>query len=250
MLDHRTDRPAAPIDSHDSVQSARAAILASNGLVLALALWQKWPVLALLIPFLIENLVIGGFTIARLVQGAHERLPSIANGKPLDDAAVMRLVLATGFGFMYTMFNLGFFSILGGWDSFRIMFQAGGPAHENTHGTSALAVAGFALMMLIMVWHHYRAYRRSMVIDRIVPLDVTQVMLAPVMRVLVIHFSILLSGVLIMNYITGGMDGLGLDSDKLGQLLIILFMVIKTVVDLHLDSQSQAQFRRVAQAAE
>lgn len=215
-------------------------ILASNGLVLLLALWQNWPFLGLLFPFLIENFVIGGFVVARLLHGARENLPCVANGRQLDNPVVMRLVMAAGFGFVYGMFNLGFFSMLGDWSSLKAMFQVANPADESSHRASVFVVVGFIVMTLVMIWHYYQAYRRSMVIDRIVPLDITRLLVFPAIRIMVIHFSILLSGSLIITYITGGLDGTRLDANRLTQLLIVLFVVIKTAFDLWLNRQVPA----------
>lgn len=237
----RTGKQSVPeLGDREGRDGGRIGILVSNGLVLMLALSQGWWLLGLLIPYLIENLVIGWFTIRRLLHGARERLPYRTKDGHIGQSAFDRWFMATFFLGHYGLFHVGYFALLGGLATITRMFQNGDPMAGYTGSVPMLVVVGFGLMILIMFWHHHLTYRRLVTVDRVRPVELGKVMLLPYLRILPLHLSILLFGMLVVGGVAWHAQGTDLDPGLLDKAMIAIFVLLKTLIDLRFEAVSRA----------
>ncbi len=216
----------------------RAFILASNGLMLILAWWLDWTLPDLLIPYLIESLVIAWFTTRRLLHGAAEGLPYRMKGGEITTTQRDRYILTLGFAVFFGLASLLYLDLLGGMDA---VYRLLGSDRETTTGggVSRMAVVGLLMMLAMMIRHHQLAGRRWLALDRQRPVAIHKVLEAIVLRIAIVHLSILVGAATMIWFLVESYPDREWTAYVMGKSLIVLFVIGKTVADLHYDRVSR-----------
>ncbi len=216
----------------------RAFILAGNGLILVLAWWRDWTLTELLIPYLIESLVIGWFTTRRMLRGAAEQLPYRMKGGEITTSQRDRYILTLGVAVFFGLANLLYFDLLGGMD---VVYRLLGSerAMSTERDVSWLAVVGLLTTVVMMVRHHQLAGRRWLVPDRRQPVDLYKVMETVVMRIGIVHLSILVGGAMMISFMVHTYPDREWIGYVMGKSLIAMFVTGKTIADFYYDRLSR-----------
>jgi hypothetical protein len=207
------------IDLRGAPVEGTVGLVTANLAALFTALWFGWPPSALLWPYLLQSLVIGGFAVRRMLTAPRictEGLKS--NGQQVPATRAGRVSTATFFTIHYGLFHLvyaGFVAGSGGW-----------PAGMDLWATLAL-VATFA-------WGHANSYRRNRGVEDEVPVNLGTLMFLPYLRVIPMHLTIMFGGVVL----GGG-----------GAWALVLFTALKTASDVAMHYAEHAILRRAALAA-
>ena len=201
------DLRGAPIEGTIGLVTANLAALGT-------ALWFAWPPSALLWPYLLQSLVIGGFAVWRMLTAPRICTKGLkSNGQPVPATRAGRISTATFFTIHYGLFHafyVGFVAGSGGW-----------PAGMDLWATLAL-VATFA-------WGHANSYRRNRRVEDEVPLNLGTAMFLPYLRVIPMHLTIIFGGVVL----GGG-----------GTWALLLFTLLKTASDVAMHYAEHAILRR------
>jgi hypothetical protein len=195
-----------------------AALLLANLAPLAGVVLLKWDVFPLILLFWLENLVIGGFNVLKL----------LISRSPSASAWVAKVFLTGFFCLHYGMFclvhGLFVFALFGGG---RL---GGGPTLSMSSGLEIAfqSHVGWALVALVVshgvsfALNFIRAgeYRRT---------EVAVLMMQPYARIMVLHVTLLASGFILM----------GLGSPVGG---LVLLVILKTALDLRAHLRERRKF--------
>lgn len=181
------------------------ALLVANVVPLLGVVFLGWQVLPIMLLFWLENLIIGAYTMARILM-APGGLPNLA--------------LCIFFGAHYGMFAFGhglFIMVLFGG---RKTLSAAGPLQLPELVGEALFRHGLAVGALALAVSHGISFFRNYVATRAYAVaEPRQLMMAPYKRVFVLHIVIIASGMLV--------QALGAPAAALA-----LLVVLKTAIDL------------------
>lgn len=210
---------SAAIDLRGAPIEGTIGLVLANLAALATALWFDWPPSALLWPYWLQSLVIGGFAVRRMLTAPRICTKGFtSNGKPVPATRAGRVQTAIFFTIHYGLFHLvyaGFIAGSGGW-----------PVGMDLWATLAL-VATFA-------WGHANSYRRNRGAEDTVPVNLGTAMFLPYLRVIPMHLTILFGGVAL----GGG-----------GTWALLLFTGLKTVSDVAMHYAEHVILRRERVAA-
>jgi hypothetical protein len=210
--------PAA-IDLRGAPIEGTIGLVLANLAALVTALWFDWPPTALLWPYLLQSLVIGGFAVRRMLTAPRICTKGLtSNGKQVPATRAGRISTATFFTFHYGFFHLIYAVFIGGWGSW--------PQGMDLWATLAL-VATFA-------WGHANSYRRNRSVEDEVPANLGTLMFLPYLRVIPMHLTILFGGLAF----GGG-----------GTWALLLFTLLKTASDVAMHYAEHAILRKEQSAA-
>jgi hypothetical protein len=202
------------IDLRGAPIQGTIGLVVANLAALVTALWFDWPPSALLWPYWLQSLVIGGFAVRRMLTAPRICTKGFSsNGKPVPATRAGRVQTAVFFTIHYGFFHLvyaAFISAGGGW-----------PEGMDLWATLAL-VATFA-------WGHANSYRGNRGVEDEVPLNLGAAMFLPYLRVIPMHLTILFGGVVL-----GGA----------GTWALLLFTGLKTVSDVAMHYAEHLMLRR------
>lgn len=181
-------------------------ILASNALTLGVALWQDWPLVLLLWPYWLQSVIIGWFARRRML--ALKRFSTAGfrmdGSEPEPNEATKRDTanfFALHYGFFHFVY-LVFIAAIGAFGAY------GRAPTGGDFGLIALLGAAFWIT-------HGDSHRRNLVADLAGERNIGTLMALPYARVLPMHLTIILGGML------GG-----------GTLALLLFTLLKTAADV------------------
>jgi len=192
---------AEPVPRSPGSDRALYAILASNGLTLAIAWWQQWGLLHLLWPFWIQSLVIGWFARRRILAlGEYCTEGFIVNGKAVEATPATQRWTANFFVMHFGGFHLVYLAFL---LIFSITVDAAGymPVTHTDTGKVSLVHMGrvdahdmlqFVLLGVAFWFSHRLSHREHLAADLARRPNIGSLMMLPYARVLPMHLCILL----------------------------------------------------------
>lgn len=198
----------------DRVPASLFALVAANLVPLAGALWFGWDALEIFALYWSENVVVGVFTVLRI----------LASRMPLVGALFLSAFFTVHFG-LFCVVHAVFVQLLAGDERPGVEFLAAparllGIAIDNAHGTGLYAlIAGHGVAFVTSLRNRE-------------PAGSTPDIFAPYRRVLVMHVTVLLGGLLL--FVTGR-----------GPYLLALLAAAKTGADVF---TQRAEARRRAAA--
>ncbi len=184
-------------------------LLGANLLTLGIALWREWGLLPLLWPYWIQSVLVGLFAWLRI--RAAQRRPA---GLALEAG---HFASHYGFGHLVYLGFLILFTSLADADGYVEGTSNGKTARWFLGTISRLDVWLFVLLAAAFAWAHLGEYVRQTDRDLFRPPTLKGMTTAAYLRVMPMHMT------LILGLALGG-----------GATAVVLFIVLKTVVDLQL----------------
>jgi hypothetical protein len=181
-------------------------IVFSNLVTLAIAWWQGWPLVMLLWPFFIQNLVIGWYACRRILALHDFRFSLIGNMDKGDPEATKKHAVRS-FAFMWGIAHTLYFAFLLGATSGRMRRVPG-------YDLTALDLAWLAGLALSFALSHRAAFARQLDADRRGRPSIGVLSVFPYLRCVPVHLMIA--------------SGLTLGHGY----AILLFGLLKTAIDL------------------
>lgn len=189
-----------------SDRRALGFLVGTNLLTIVLAVWQGWPVALLMWIYWLQSLVIGVFSVARML--GLERFSTQGlkvNGQPVDPTPATKRSTAIFFCFHYGFFHVGYAVFL---------LQAPMPTGEWPW----VLLAG-----VVFVINHWQSFLRFREADRQGEPNIGTLMFLPYLRVVPMHLTIIFGlGFVMMS--SGG-------SSAANAVVILMFGALKTVAD-------------------
>jgi hypothetical protein len=202
------------IDLRGAPIEGTIGLVLANLAALVTALWFDWPPSALLWPYLLQSLVIGGFAVRRMLTAPRISTQGLtSNGKQVPATRAGRVSTASFFTVHYGLFHVVYAAFIGG--------SGGWPQGMDLWATLAL-VATFA-------WGHANSYRRNRSVEDDVPVNLGTLMFLPYLRVIPMHLTILFGGIVL----GGG-----------GTWPLLLFSALKTASDVAMHYAEHMILRR------
>ncbi len=177
-------------------------LVLTNLATIAFAVVQGWQLADVIWIYWAQSSIIGFFTVRRILglkQFSSEGF--VSNGKPVPESLQGRRDTAFGFSIIFGGFQLGFLAFL--WIGMR-------PG-------SWMTVAGLLLGAVLFYFNHLSSYRRHHEADRSRRPNIGGIVLFPVIRILPMHLTLILAGLL------GGFTT---------TLTTVLFLLLKTIADV------------------
>jgi hypothetical protein len=179
---------------------ALRGLLAANCAGVALALWQRWPLVMLLWPYWCQSVVIGWFARQRMLMAEGARPKASVRTADVRDSPLRRIRRVDFFALHYGGFHLLYAIFLLAFTAFAVIgqvapgaLQEGGrpPGIEGElHGWDPLLIAAVAAGF----WLGQReAFRTQEAADRVDPPDPASLMFLPYLRVMPMHLTLLLA---------------------------------------------------------
>ena len=183
-------------------------IVLANGLALAVAWWERWPMLLLLLPYWVQSVVIGWYSGRRML--ALERFSTEGtSGFTGDSDEQVKRNAVKFFAMHYGIFHVGYlFFMLIGLQTGKL---AGGMPIPELAQRDLLWVAAVSLVFALT---HRASFRRNLENDRKGRPNIGTVMFLPYARVIPMHLTFIFG--LAMGY-TGA---------------VVLFGILKTLADV------------------
>lgn len=191
-----------------SLHRSTVMLLATNVAVIAIALWQRWPLVLLLWPYWVQSVIIGMYSRRRILALRQFSLED-SSGFDAGSDEKTRRATAKFFSIHYGGFHAGYFVFL-------FIATTGGMAGVPP---AKLGLPHLAFLLAIAVSFaltHRAAYERIMQSDAAGKPDIGGVMFLPYLRIVPMHVAILV--------------GLGMFQGLASGVLI--FGVLKTAADL------------------
>jgi hypothetical protein len=185
------------------------ALVAANALTLVVALWQSWDPRSLMLVYWAQSVVIGVSNVFRML--ALDRFCTEnfrINGRPVEATSATKRRVAAFFALHYGLFHAVYFAFLA--------IEGDGVAFDGW----------FALCTLLFAANHLYSHRYNVAVDRRGTPNIGTLMFTPYLRIVPMHLTIILGGML------GG--GLGL----------LLFVTLKTVADAAMHLVEHGELRR------
>jgi Family of unknown function (DUF6498) len=198
------------------------ALLASNVAAPILALVLHWPLATLLWPYWFQSVVIGYFSRKRMLAVPDFSTAGMSmgeSGTPVPETEAGRRQMVNFFTLHYGFFHLGYLVFL----------------LSMTHVMSALDWLGLAISAAGFVWSHKLSYDRNSEADLLGKQSLARMMLLPYLRIVPMHFSIML--------------GVGLTRGNFplsASAALLIFFALKTVADLGMHRFEHKLLRRAA----
>lgn len=197
-----SDRPSAPVwDGW--------VLLGANLLTLGIALWREWGLLPLLWPYWIQSVLVGLFAWLR-IRAAQRRSVGLA-------LEAGHFAAHYGFGHLVYLGFLILFTSLAAADGYVEGTSNGRPARWFLGTISRFDAWLFVLLAAAFAWAQLGEYFRQTDQDLFRPPTLKSMTTAAYLRVVPMHMT------LILGVALGG-----------GATAVVLFAVLKTVVDLQL----------------
>jgi hypothetical protein len=175
-------------------------LLATNVAVIAIALWQRWPLVVLLWPYWVQSVIIGMYSRRRILALRQFSLEDTSGFDAGSDEKT-RLATARFFTFHYGFFHLGYFVFL--WAS-------------TTVKVTPLQLVFLLAIAVSFALAHRASYQRIMESDAAGKPNIGSVMFLPYLRIVPMHAAIIF--------------GLGMFQGMAWGVLV--FGILKTIADL------------------
>ena len=183
--------------------STKVLILA-NVVTIIFALAQKWNVTDVMWVYWAQSVIIGCFTYRRILDLKLFSTKGMSvNNVPLEPTEEAKRQTARFFLLHYGFFHLVYFLFL----------------CELATPLSVLSAIGIAVCILIFLVNHWFSYKKNRLSDMNRTLKLGTVFMTPYVRIIPMHLTIILGGVLITE---GSMN----------TLVLLLFLVLKTLADV------------------
>jgi hypothetical protein len=213
----RARRAVTPLQADDPVPRWSAdgsvwSLLGANALVVVAALYLDWSATSLMLVYWSQSVVIGisyFFRILSLEKFSTENFR--INNRPVDPTPATKIQVAGFFAMHYGFFHVVYF-----------VFLIADP--EDTVSLDAafwLCAAAFAL-------NHFWSYRYNRDLDRQGTPNIGTLMFTPYLRIVPMHFTIILGGMLIYSAAT-----------------LLLFGGLKTLADAGMHLAEHGRLRKV-----
>ena len=186
-------------------------LVGANLLTLAVAFWQAWDVHSLMLLFWAQSVIIGVSNVFRILSlEAFSTSGFTMNDRPVPPTPESKRKVA------------GFFAVhYGGFHAFYLLFLV-------LDGGDAVVFDGwFAACVVLFAVNHYWSFRYNVEIDRRGDPNIGTLMATPYLRVVPMHLTILLGGLL-------GKSTFGL----------LLFVALKTGADVGMHLVEHHQLRK------
>lgn len=168
-------------------------ILAANALALAIALWQRWPLAQQLWPYWLQNLIIGGFALKRILAlRAFSTEGLLINGREVAPTRATQRWVAGFFALHYGLFHLFYFVFL------LTLTSLGTAPDDGRAGLPADSLSRQDLLLILALgvgfWLSHRAsYRENIASDLQGRRNLGTLMFLPYARVVPMHLTIILA---------------------------------------------------------
>jgi Family of unknown function (DUF6498) len=164
--------------------SGLLAVIATNVLAIAIALWQQWPLVTLLWPYWLQSVIIGWYSRKRILA---LRDFSLANTSGFDRGSpeLTKRSTASFFVMHYGVFHLVYALFL--WSATRGKVHGIAP-----YRVDAVDLICMAALAASFVTTHRAAYRRIMAADERSKPNIGAVMFLPYLRIVPMHLTIIL----------------------------------------------------------
>lgn len=185
-------------------------LIAGNVLTIAIGLYQGWPLLLLMWPFWVQSILIGVFSVLRILKLQEFSVEGFKiNGKVPPPTRATQRFTAGFFALHFGGFHLAYLAVLVSQTRDALAPGTAGEAALMTMHDLAWAIAAGA----VFVFSGYAAWRRNVALDARGKPNIGSLMFLPYLRVVPMHFMI------------GAAVGGGFDS-------LLLFGALKTAADV------------------
>jgi len=197
-------------------------ILVANAVTLAFAVWQGWSVLQLMWPFWAQSVIIGWYARQRILKLASFCTEGLRiNHQPVEPTRATQLTTANFFAlhygffhFIYAFFLLAMTLTTDGAGSIEVTNESSGEQFPVYIGhVHALDFVIFAVLALGYVKAHRASHQEHVASDLANTRKLGTLMMIPYLRILPMHFTIILAF-------------------ALGSGALWLFMILKVVTDV------------------
>lgn len=221
-----TTMPTASIDLSGRDRSVWPLLLA-NAALLGVALWQRWPLNALMVPYWIQSLVIGWYARRRILAlGRFSTEGFTVNGRTVAPTEETKRSTANFFALHYGGFHAGYLLFLLAFSA-EAFGASGGSRFGGVDWLLAIATA------LPFVWTHRDSHRRHVAADLAGLPNIGALMFLPYLRILPMHLTIII--------------GAALTAGGASALATLLFVALKTGADLGMHWAEHFMLRRRAE---
>ena len=182
------------------------SLVLSNLFTIIIAVWQRWDLNTVMIVYLFQNIIIGIFNVAKIL--TYRFSVTVNKGNVPDNAIwTVKIFFASFFTIHYGGFQFGYFSFLS--HSLKCVDP----------GFIFLTSAVFFANHLFSFLYNYKKDREGF--------DLGKLMFFPYLRIIPMHVTI----------IFGGFIMLSLKNKFAEQLVLILFLIMKTVADIKMHEE-------------
>jgi hypothetical protein len=183
-------------------------LVCTNVLVLAIAWAQKWPLFWLLIPYWVQNVVIGWYSAGRILALERFSMEGTSGFEGKDDAEIKRNTVAF-FACHYGLFHFGYLFFM--YIAISTGKLPGGMKVPEITGEDWLWIAGVSLSFALT---HRASFKRNLENDKRGCPNIGVLMFLPYARVVPMHLTFVI--------------GLGLGYSG----AVLLFGALKTIADV------------------
>lgn len=177
-------------------------LILSNILVIILAVWQKWELSTTLWIYWLQSIIIGFFNFIRILTLKNFSVENYKiNNQPATNSASTKLFTAFFFAFHYGFFHFIYAIFL------MVLIK-----EQN------IAIMSIALGGAVFFTDHFFSFLHNKKADEESKPNIGKIMFSPYARIIPMHLIILL--------------GAGLFLTSQNQLLLIFFLLLKTLVDI------------------
>ena len=188
-------------------------LLVSNALTAVAAVVLKWPIETLLWPYWIQSVIIGWYSRKRMLALTNFTTEGLtSNGKKVEATQAGARSTANFFALHYGFFHVGYFVFLA-------------QKIDSVSQWDWLVFAGLAVSFIVS---HGTSYRQNIEADLRGKPNLGVLLFLPYLRVIPMHFTILIGG---------AVAGTGLTT-------LLLFIVLKTLADLGMHKAEHAMLQK------
>lgn len=169
---------------HSNMTKSTVAILITNIIPLIGVLFLKWNVTALVILYWIENIIIGFYTILKIVKSSNTKIPTKHGIKTATQKEMnkIKLFVVPFFIFHYSIFMIGHFFFI----NFLLKPQN-------------IPIWGYFIPFLSMIISHTISYKEEYLHNKeYMNIDPVNQMFKPYKRIIIMHVVIILSTLIVI----------------------------------------------------
>jgi len=182
------------------------SLVLSNLFTIIIAVWQRWDLNTVMIVYLFQNIIIGIFNVVKIL--THRFFVTVNKGNVPDNAIwTIKIFLASFFAVHYGGFQFGYFMFLG--HSLKYVDP----------GFIFLTSGVFFANHLFSFLYNYKKERERF--------DIGRLMFFPYVRIIPMHVTIIFGGFIILL----------LKNKFAEQLVLVLFLLMKTVADIKMHEE-------------
>ncbi|MBN1556278.1 MAG: hypothetical protein JXA11_16175 [Phycisphaerae bacterium] len=192
------------------------SLIASNLVTIVVALWQNWPLGVIMWIYWGQSVIIGVFNFFRILDLQQFSTKGFQiDGKNVEPTRGVKIQTAVFFLFHYGFFHVGYALFL------AVLFSRG----------SSRDIFGIGICTLVFAGNHFFSFWQNRRRDRTRTPNIGTIMGFPYARIVPMHLTIIFGGWMVMAGVHA-------------RLILLLFLVLKTVADVIMHMVEHADARK------